>query len=114
MLLFELGVLSLERLELRDLTRRTARWRFRWSTAKATVLHVLPPFGQHEGMDLERGSDGLHLHARLLTQANGGELKLVAVAVNLPWTGSWHDTSSSLGESVHETGATALVKCNDR
>jgi hypothetical protein len=57
-------------------------------------------------MNLERG-DGLHLHPRLLTQANRGELKLVAVAVDFPWTGSWHDTSSLSDESVHETGARA-------
>jgi hypothetical protein len=31
----------------------------------------------HEGMNLERRRDGLHLHSRLLTQANRGDLKLV-------------------------------------
>jgi len=65
-------------------------------------------------MNLERGGDRLHLHLRLLTQANRGELKLVAIPVNLPWTGSWHDTSSSLGESVHETGARAAVSFSVR
>ena len=34
-------------------------------------------------MNLERGSDGLHLNPRLLTQAHRGELKLVAVSVRL-------------------------------
>lgn len=43
-------------------------------------------------MNLECGRDRLDLNARLLTQPNRGELKLVAVPINLPWTGSWHDT----------------------
>ena len=34
--------------------------------------------------------------------------------VDFAWTGSWHDTSSSLGESVHETGGTSLDSFNDR
>jgi hypothetical protein len=63
--------------------------------------------------NLERGSDGLHLNPGLLTQANSSELKLVGVAPNFAWPRSWHDTSS-LGESVYETGASSLVSCNVR
>jgi hypothetical protein len=62
MLLFELGIFPLERLELRNLSRRTRRWCVGRPTAEPTILHVLPPLGQHEGMDLERGGDGLDLH----------------------------------------------------
>jgi len=64
-------------------------------------------------MNLECSGDGLHLNSRLLTQPHRSELKLVAVSVDFPWTGSWHDTSPSLGDSVHETGASALVSCSD-
>jgi hypothetical protein len=35
-------------------------------------------------MNLERRRDGLHLNPGLLTQADGGELKLVGVAMNFP------------------------------
>jgi hypothetical protein len=114
MLRFELGVLPLERLQLRDLSRGPLWRRFRGTPAQSTSFGLLPPLGQHEGMNLQRGRDGLDLNARLLTQPNRGELKLVAVPIDLPWTGSWHDTSSSLGESVHETGARAFDSCNNR
>jgi hypothetical protein len=93
-LLLQLGVLPLELLQVSDLSRRPRWRRFRGPAAQATGFGLLPPLGQHEGMNLERGSDSLHLNPRLLTQANGGELKLVAVPIDLPWTGSWHDTSS--------------------
>jgi len=94
MLLFEFRILPLERLQLRDLASWARRRCFRWSSAESTVFQVLPPLREHEGVNLECGGDGLHLNPRLLTQANGCELKLVAVSVDLPWTGSWHDTSS--------------------
>ena len=44
-------------------------------------------------MNLERRRHGLDLNARLLTQPNGGELKLVTVFVDFAWSGSRHDTS---------------------
>ena len=54
----------------------------RRAPAQAAVARVLPPLREHEGVDLERGRDGLHLDPGLLTQPDRGELKLVAVA----WT----------------------------
>jgi len=48
----------------------------------------------HDGMDLKGRGDRLHLKPRLPTQARGSEPKLVAVLVDLPWSGLWHDTSS--------------------
>jgi hypothetical protein len=67
MLLFELGVLPLEALQLRDLTGGPCRGRFRRATAQASVLHILPPLGEHEWMNLECGGDGLYLNPGLLT-----------------------------------------------
>jgi hypothetical protein len=37
-------------------------------------------------MDRERGRDRLYLNARLLTQANGGELEFVTVAPHRAWS----------------------------
>src|SRR3954453_15807039 len=113
MLLLELRVLPLEHLELSDLSRGSGRWRFVGSSSQAAVLHVLPPLRDHEGMNLERGSDGLHLNPGLLTQVNGGELKLVGIPSDVTRSRSRHDPSS-LGESVHETGATSPVSCSVR
>ena len=93
MLLSELGVFPLEGLQLRYLTGGARRWRFPWLAAQPALCHVLPPLRKHEGMNLQGGSNGLHLNPRLLTQANRGELKLVAVPVDLPWARSRHDTS---------------------
>src|SRR5258705_929796 len=114
MLLFQLGVLPLEHLELRNLPSRTRRRRFRGSSSQPTLLRILPPLREHERMDLKRGSDGLHLNPGLVTQANGGELKLVGVASDFPGPSSWHNTSSLLGESVHESGASSLVRFSVR
>jgi hypothetical protein len=72
---------------------RAPGWRFRRATAQPFVLHALPPLGEHEGMNLECGRDGLHGNPGLLTQTYRSELKLVAVAVDFPWTGSWQHTS---------------------
>lgn len=76
----------LERLELRDLTRWTGRQRFRSSPAESAVPQILSPLRQHERVDLQRSGDRLHLHPWLLTQANGRELKLVAVLPYCPWS----------------------------
>jgi len=84
MLLLERGVLPLERLELRDLTSGTSRRWLGGPASQPSVLRVLPPLGQHEGMDLQCSRDGLHLNPRLLTKANSGEFELVGVLVQLP------------------------------
>jgi len=66
-------------------------------------------------MNLECGDGGLHLHPRLLAQASRGELKLVAVLVDFPWSGSRHDTKSpcelqrSLGDWVEISGSSQPV-----
>jgi len=113
MLLLEFRVLPFQGLELRDLARRSGWRRLGWPPSEPTVFHILPPFRKHEGMNLERRRDGLHLNSGLLAQANGGELKLVGVASDFAWPRSWHDTSW-LGESVYETGASAVVSFNAR
>jgi hypothetical protein len=66
-LLLELGVLSLEALELGDLTRGPRPRGVEQSPAQPTVLHILTPLRQHEGMNLKRRRDGLHLNPGLLT-----------------------------------------------
>ena len=81
---------SLQRLQLRDLLRGSRRWRPRSPPTDAPLAHVLASLRQHEGMDLQRGRDRLDLHARRLTQPNCSQLILVAVLVQLSWSGSWH------------------------
>ena len=84
MFLLELRVLAFEGLQLRDLAGRS-----RWRCLRDCPLGgdpsfaSLPPLREHEGMDLQRRGDGLHLNPGLLTQANSGELQLVAVAERL-------------------------------
>jgi hypothetical protein len=109
MFLAQLGVLSFERLELRNLSDWSTRRSLLRPSSQAAFLRVLSPLREHERMNLERRRDGLHLNPRLLTQAHRSELKLVAVASNFPWPGSWHNTSALLGESVHESGASSPV-----
>ena len=85
MLLLQQRMRLLERLELFDLPHRSGR-RCRVRTpSQDSVARILPPLGQHEGMNLQRTSDGLHLHPRLLTQSHRGQLELVAVPPNRPW-----------------------------
>jgi hypothetical protein len=93
MFLAQLGVLSFERLELRNLSDWSTRRSLLRPSSQAAFLRVLSPLREHERMNLERRRDGLHLNPRLLTQANSGELKLVTVPMNFSWAGPWHDTS---------------------
>jgi len=67
MLLLQIGVLPFEQLQLRDLAGRAGWRRLRGSSAEPTIARILPPLGQHEGMDLQRRGDRLHLHPWLLT-----------------------------------------------
>ena len=86
MFLLEFRVLPLERLQLRNLAGGARLRCVRRSAAQSTVLHVLPPLGQHEGMNLERGPNGLYLHPRRLTESYRRQLRLVAVLVDCPWS----------------------------
>jgi hypothetical protein len=79
MLLLKQRVRFLERLELRDLTRWTGWQRFRSSPAESAVPQILSPLRQHEGMNRQRSSHGLHLQSRLLTESHSSQLELVAV-----------------------------------
>jgi hypothetical protein len=72
MLLLQQRAGLLERLELRHLAPGSRRRGFGGPTPDHAVAHILPPLGQHEGMDLQRRCDGLHLQARLLTEPDGG------------------------------------------
>src|SRR6185437_13509302 len=64
-------------------------------------------------MNRQRGGDSLDLNPRLLTQADGYQLELVAVLSGRARPCSRHrDTPELLGGSVHETGASTLVSCN--
>ena len=84
MLLLQERMRLLQRLELFDLPHRSG-WRCRVRTSSQNaVARILPPFGQHEGMDLQRTSDRLHLHPRLLTQSHRRQLEFVAVPPNRP------------------------------
>ena len=86
MLLVQERVRLLERLQLRDLAGG-ARWRCLRSTAADEAFpHILPPLGQHEGMDLQRRRNGLDLQARLLTEPHRRQFKLVAVLPDRPWS----------------------------
>src|SRR5690242_5460421 len=44
------------------------------------LARLFAPTRQHEGMDVKRGGDILHLDARELTEAYGSGLELLAVA----------------------------------
>lgn len=66
------------------------------------------------GMDRKCRREGLQSNPCVLSHANGGELRLRAVPPNLPWSSSWHDASSWLGESVYKTGARTPVWCSFR
>ena len=96
MLLLELGVLPLEGLELGDLPCRPGGRGLPRLPAQPAVTRVLPPLGQHEGVDLERRGDGLDLDPPLLTQANRGQFELVAVLPDGSWPGSGHRDTSGL------------------
>jgi hypothetical protein len=115
MLLLKQRVRSLERLELRDLTRWTGRQRFRSSPAESAVPQILSPLRQHERVDLQRSGDPLHLHPGVLTQANGRELKLVAYFRTFrgPDRGI-EDTPYWLGGSVYKRGARTFVSFSVR
>src|SRR5258708_5793892 len=64
-------------------------------------------------MDREGRRDGLHLNARLLTEAHRGQLKRLAVRPHRPWSGSRHLTPSpSLGGSVNRSGARTPTSYN--
>lgn len=54
MLLAQERVLALQRLQLRNLARRTGSGRFRQAPSQSPIADVLPPSGQHERMDAER------------------------------------------------------------
>ena len=86
MLLLEERVRVLKRLQLFDLPDGSRRRC--WSTAppQDSVARILPPLRQHERVDLERRGNGLHLHPRLLTEPDRGQLELVGVATNRAWT----------------------------
>jgi hypothetical protein len=85
MLLLQACVRFLERLQLRDLAGGAGWRRLRGATADEPFPHILPPLGQHEGMDLQRGSDRLDLQSRLLTVSDRRQLELIAVLPNCPW-----------------------------
>ena len=74
----------LERLELRDLARRAGRRRLRGAASQSAIARVLAPLGQHERVDLQCSSDRVDLQSRLLTEPDGGQLKLVAVLPDRP------------------------------
>ena len=67
MLLSEQRMRLLERLELRDLPRGSGRSGFREASSQAPLARLLPPLGEHEGVDRERTRHRLHLHPWLLT-----------------------------------------------
>ena len=86
MLLLEERMLALECLESRQLARRPDRRRFRSTAVQAPLARVLPPLREHERVDRERGRDRLNVNAGFLTQPDGGELELIAVAPYGPRT----------------------------
>ena len=89
-LLLQLGIPLLERLQLRDLTRWTGWRRLDRPPADDPVANVLPPLRQHERMNFQRGCYRLDLHTGLMTETNRRLLKLVRVLVQLARAGSWH------------------------
>ncbi len=112
MLLLELRIGALHGLESGDLARRAGGRGFAEPPAEGALPHVLPPFREHERVDLERGGDALHLEPGLMTEANGRQLELGAIAPNLSWTGTSHLTPPELGGSVYQTGARSTDSFN--
>ena len=79
LLLLQERMCLLERLQLFDLPHRSGGRRRVSPSAEDPVARILPPLGQHEGMDLQRIGDRLHLHPGLPTQSDRRQLELVAV-----------------------------------
>src|SRR5437867_7091087 len=97
MFLAEHRVLALERLQPLDLTSappfHDAPPR---SASEDPVPCFFPPARQHEGVDVQRVVDRLHLHARHATELHRGHLELDAIEVNLLRARSTHSTPPSV------------------
>src|SRR5205814_8704765 len=97
MLLAEHRVLALERLQPLDLPRAPP---FHDTPPRSAledpVPRFFPPARQHEGVDIQRVGDRLHLHARHATELHRGQLELDAIAVNLLGARSTHSTPPSV------------------
>jgi len=89
MLLPQQRMRLLQLLQLPNLSHRGGRDR-PGPTPNPAKPNLLAPLGEHEGMNVERGSDGLHLNPRLLAQAYRSQLELWTVPLGLPRTGSGH------------------------
>ena len=86
MLLLKERVFALELLQPRQFACLRGRRRRRGGAPQPALARVLPPLREHERVDRERGRDRLHVNAGFLTQPDGGELELIAVAPYGPRT----------------------------
>ncbi len=85
MLLAEHRVLPLKRLEPLDLPGPPPfHDASSCSALEDPVPHFLPPPGQHEGVDVQRVGDRLHLHTRHAAELHRRQLELGAIADLLP------------------------------
>jgi hypothetical protein len=103
----------LERLQLRDLAHWARRRCLGRAASQSAIAGILPPLREHEGMDRERRGHRLHLHPRLLTQADGRELERITTSAPSAALIVACDAPSSLGGSVNQSGASTLVSFSD-